>query len=255
MSFYFKFLLTSILVVLTFQLGAQSILFNSSGGTPDPSALIELRSTEKGMLVPRMKESDRLAIPSPAQGLLVFQNNGTVGFYFYNGSAWDTLGGATTVTNITTVTNVTSSGIAVIRDEKAASTNGGTFSAGAWRKRALNTIDGDLSFVSLGTDSTFTLDSGIYVITASAPAFKVDEHQIRLHNVTLGSVEAVGNMAFSNNFAVSSSTMTIVVSVGMSGETFEIQHQCASSSVSNNGFGIGGAWGENVYTQVKIEKL
>lgn len=232
----------------------QSIMFNSSGGTPDASAIMELESTDKGFLTPRMLEAQRLTISSPAQGLLVFQTNGTIGFYFYNGAAWDTLGGATSVTNISNVTNITSSGIAVIRDEKTSGTDGGTFTTGDWRQRDLNQIDGDLSFVTLGTDS-FTLDSGVYVITASAPAYNVDQHQIRLYNTTLGSAAAVGTMEFSGNaFNSSTSRITTVVSIGASGETFIIQHQSADSNVGD-GFGIGATWGENVYTQVKIEKL
>lgn len=233
---------------------SQNVLFNSSGGTPDPSALMELRSSDQGFLPPRMEESDRLGISAPAQGLTIFQTNGTIGYYFYNGTAWDTLGGATSVTNISNVINASSSGIAVIRDEKAASTAGGIFTSGAWRRRDLNTSAGDVSFLTFAADS-FLLDSGVYVITTSAPAFEVDEHQIRLYNNSLSSVAAVGTIAYSDKFAASNSTLTTVVTVGTGGEYFSIEHRCSTTSATANGFGIGATWGENVYTQVKIEKL
>ena len=128
---FIKNLITLVLVIWSVSASAQNVLFNSSGGSPDVSALMELRSTEQGFLTPRMLEAQRLGINTPAQGLLVFQTNGTVGFYFYNGIGWDTLGGATNVTNISNVTNVASSGIAVIRDEKATGVDGGRFQRNA----------------------------------------------------------------------------------------------------------------------------
>lgn len=43
--------------------------------TPDPSAMLDVSSTDKGMLVPRMTTAQRLAIPSPAESLLVFDTD------------------------------------------------------------------------------------------------------------------------------------------------------------------------------------
>lgn len=56
--------------------------------TPDPSAQLDVSSTSKGVLVPRMSLSDRDLIGSPAEGLLIYQTDNTPGFYYYNGSAW-----------------------------------------------------------------------------------------------------------------------------------------------------------------------
>lgn len=62
--------------------------------TPDPSAKLDVRSTDKGILVPRMTTAQRTAISNAATGLLVFDNT-TGTFWFYNGSAWTELvGGA-----------------------------------------------------------------------------------------------------------------------------------------------------------------
>lgn len=55
---------------------------------PDPSAILELDSTNSGLLIPKMTEAQRDAITSPATGLLIFQTNNSSGFYFYSGSAW-----------------------------------------------------------------------------------------------------------------------------------------------------------------------
>jgi hypothetical protein len=54
--------------------------------TPDNSAMLDIVSTGKGLLIPRMGLASRPA--SPATGLLIYQTDNTPGFYYYNGSAW-----------------------------------------------------------------------------------------------------------------------------------------------------------------------
>lgn len=51
------------------------------------SSVLDVKSTLKGLLIPRMTAAQRGAIASPAEGLLVYQTDGTKGFYFYN-AAW-----------------------------------------------------------------------------------------------------------------------------------------------------------------------
>ena len=50
---------------------------------PDASAALDIVSTTKGLLAPRMTSTQRLAIVSPAVGLLVYQTDAAAG-YFYN---------------------------------------------------------------------------------------------------------------------------------------------------------------------------
>ncbi len=56
--------------------------------TPETTAALEVKSTEKGILIPRMIQAQRDAITNPATGLLIYQTNNTPGFYHYNGTAW-----------------------------------------------------------------------------------------------------------------------------------------------------------------------
>ena len=58
--------------------------------SPDTSAMLEVNSTEKGMLAPRMTSAQRIAISNPAEGLLVFDTDINV-FYFYDGNVWTAL--------------------------------------------------------------------------------------------------------------------------------------------------------------------
>lgn len=61
--------------------------------TPNASAQLDISSTTKGILVPRMSTVQRNAIASPARGLLVFDTT-TNSFWFYNGTAWTNLSAA-----------------------------------------------------------------------------------------------------------------------------------------------------------------
>ena len=77
---------------IALQLQAQEgVAINNDGSAPDGSAILDLKSTTKGILIPRMTESQRTLISNVATGLLVYQTDGTSGFYFYNGSAWVSL--------------------------------------------------------------------------------------------------------------------------------------------------------------------
>lgn len=70
---------------------SQSVAINTDGSNPDSSAILDIKSTAKGLLIPRMTTAQRSAIVNPATGLLVFQTDGSKGFYYRNGSAWYSL--------------------------------------------------------------------------------------------------------------------------------------------------------------------
>ncbi|MEK6478371.1 hypothetical protein WJR50_12585 [Catalinimonas sp. 4WD22] len=75
-------------------LSAQSVVISEeSNANPAASAILDVQSTDQGVLVPRMTLAQRNNIPSPSNGLLIYQTNSTPGFYFYNGSAWEALKG------------------------------------------------------------------------------------------------------------------------------------------------------------------
>lgn len=77
---------------------AQTNIFPATGSagigttTPNASALLDMVSTTKGLLIPRMNKTQRDAIITPATGLMIYQTNSTPGFYFYSGSAWRIIG-------------------------------------------------------------------------------------------------------------------------------------------------------------------
>jgi hypothetical protein len=59
--------------------------------TPDASSVLDVNSTEKGVLVPRMTQTQRTNITDPATGLLVYQTDNTDGFWYFDGDAWVSL--------------------------------------------------------------------------------------------------------------------------------------------------------------------
>lgn len=59
---------------------------------PNASAILDVASTTKGVLIPRMTQAERDAITTPATGLLLFQTDGTAGFYYWDGAAFVQIG-------------------------------------------------------------------------------------------------------------------------------------------------------------------
>ncbi|MBK6346535.1 MAG: tail fiber domain-containing protein [Bacteroidales bacterium] len=67
------------------QLMAQ-VAINTDGSTPDNSAMLDVKSTSQGLLIPRMTLAQRNAIASPANGLMIYQTDNTPGFYYNSGT-------------------------------------------------------------------------------------------------------------------------------------------------------------------------
>lgn len=77
------FILIGLFVVST-NLFAQ-VGINTDNSAPDPSAMLHVKSTTKGMLTPRMSVVQRDAISNPAYGLLIFCTDNNA-FYFNSGT-------------------------------------------------------------------------------------------------------------------------------------------------------------------------
>jgi len=90
-KYLFASLATVLLSLISFPLiYAQGIGINETGAAPDPSAILDASSIDKGFLFPRMTTVERNNISSPALGLQVFDTN-TNSIWFFNGSQWESL--------------------------------------------------------------------------------------------------------------------------------------------------------------------
>ena len=83
--------ITSITLMLFTALSYAQVGINTN--TPDASSALEIESTTGGILIPRLSEAQRDAITSPATGLMIYQTNQILGFYFYDGIIWTKIAG------------------------------------------------------------------------------------------------------------------------------------------------------------------
>ena len=113
-----KYFLILFAITVSIYTNGQTNIFPTTGsagiGTliPNTSALLEINSITKGILIPRMTQTQRNAIVTPATGLMIYQTNGTSGFYYYSGSAWTQISNGkanSSLNNLSAITAISSS--------------------------------------------------------------------------------------------------------------------------------------------------
>jgi|GEM_PF-4407038 len=83
------FTLLSLIPFLTF---AQNVGINENGTAPNPGAILDVNSSDKGILIPRLETT---AVANPSNGMLVFQPSDQ-SFYFYKGMSWEKINSGAT---------------------------------------------------------------------------------------------------------------------------------------------------------------
>lgn len=79
-------ILLVLLISLFTKLSQSQVSINAVSTPPNGSAMLDVSSTQKGMLLPRMSLSDRDGITSPANSLLIYQTDNNPGYYFNAGT-------------------------------------------------------------------------------------------------------------------------------------------------------------------------
>ena len=74
---------------ISFSVNSQSVGINASGTSPDSSALLDLRATDKGFLITRV---DTVEISLPAFGLMTLAPRDSC-LYMFSGENWISIGG------------------------------------------------------------------------------------------------------------------------------------------------------------------
>ncbi len=78
--------ITALLALCTQTAKGQGLSVNTTGDAADTSAMLDVSSSSKGLLMPRMTSAQRDAIHLPASGLMVYVTDGTPGLYLNNGT-------------------------------------------------------------------------------------------------------------------------------------------------------------------------
>ena len=143
-----------------------------------------------------------------------------------------------------------------VRDEKPSGTSGGTFTAGTWLTRTLNTVKtNEITGASLSSNQ-FTLPAGTYYLEATAPVRGVHSNQLRLRNITDATDTLIGSTSFAQedddshgNFAHLKGKFTISAT-----KVFELQHR-GNDSRASDGLGVGSNFGTPaVFAEVLVWK-
>ncbi|HEY2727952.1 MAG TPA: tail fiber domain-containing protein, partial [Parafilimonas sp.] len=226
-----------LLAVLLFAntLFAQSNTFPPNGAagigttTPNKSSLLEVKSTTKGILIPRMTSTQKNAIASPATGLLIYQTNSSAGFYYYNGTAWTAVsskGANTSLSNLTATTAVNEDLLPAINDSLNLGNNffrwkdiyvqgnayindltvgdGGSIVGTALGRDALSVNTGDFN-TGIGADALTYNTTGTY--NAAVGAYALLNNTTADGNTASGAIALYANTTGNNNTAHGSSAL------------------------------------------------
>lgn len=104
-NFKIRNLFLVIIILLSSQAFSQNVGINSDGSTPDASAMLDIKATDAGLLIPRVTltgATDGTTITTPATSLLVWNTGsswGDAAFYYNSGTSgspvWSKIGAAT----------------------------------------------------------------------------------------------------------------------------------------------------------------
>jgi hypothetical protein len=147
---------------------------------------------------------------------------------------------------------------AIIEEQQASGTGGGTNTAGAWFTRVLNMLVRNANSIASLATNQVTLGAGTYYMAWSSPCGFSDQHQSRLFNVTDAAVVAYGSSEYSTSSSVTAATRSVggtVVTIAAS-KAFRIEHRVLTSSPNVNALGVANAFGNTqIYSRLEITQL
>jgi len=139
--------------------------------TPEASAALDITSTTKGLLIPRMTNVQRQAISSPVAGLMVYVTDFDGGrFMFYDGTEWGTISFTEKRPDAPTITGVTSSNSQQVTVSYTAPSNDGGSAITSYTATSNpGGITGTLSQAGSGSITVLGLTNGVtYTFTVTA---------------------------------------------------------------------------------------
>lgn len=197
-QFFFPLLLA---LLCSIKLFAQNVGINPTGAAPHPSAILDVSATNKGLLAPRMNQSQRDAIPSPATGLMIYQTDNTPGFYYYNGIAW------------TQMSSGSGSNFWSLNGSNIFNNNAGNVGIGTNNpstKLSIQTPINSTGWTHTGGADSIIVTEGIGGVSASIGT--ITNHAFRIHTNGVGklSIYPAGEVVVGSNSSGSFGKFTVV---------------------------------------------
>ncbi len=224
---FFRFAFTcSMGIILFLQTANGQNTFPSTGSagigttTPDASSLLEIKSTAKGILIPRMSQHQRDNISLPAQGLIIYQTNNSPGFYYYDGSQWNPVSGKNADQSLSNLTQPTAVNVDLLPDSNNTRSLGN--GRQAWENIYVDSIHFDDGTTSSGSfwkkkgSAVFYTNGNVGIGTNNPLArLQVSGGDAIINSLTVGngagsvsSNTVVGNSAFVSNTTGTNNTAT-----------------------------------------------
>ncbi|MBC7936365.1 MAG: hypothetical protein H7Y86_13525 [Rhizobacter sp.] len=97
-----NYLLLILFLVPAISVSAQNISINATGTAPDTSSMLDISSTNTGLLIPRMTSAQRDSIILPANALQIY-NTTTKSLNIYNNSRWESISSKASTNNLVNV--------------------------------------------------------------------------------------------------------------------------------------------------------
>lgn len=200
---------------------------------PDQSAALDITSSTKGLLMPRMSLQQREAIQNPAQGLVIYQTDFLSGFYFYDGKDWKSMTQEKSVAG--TDGDWTLAGNAVTAGSFIGTTNLQPLLFRVNNTRA-GSIDPNTGAVFLGELAGSTANTGTFNVAMGYNAFSTNTSGFR--NVAIGSAALNANTTGNNNFGLGFAALN--ANIGGSFNAALGSEALINNTSGSNNVGVGG---------------
>lgn len=171
--------------------------FGATAVTADASSIVDIQSTTKGLLIPRMTETQRDAIASPATGLQIFQTDGTSGFYYWDGAAW-----VAVTPSLTGLPYIALAGTSVATNDIVVDANANSYNFSILGQRsgltAINRITTIGDYSVIGNGAVLSIDDAndkLFIDVAAINGATIGDALTVVDNTT-GEIGVAPNLAF-----------------------------------------------------------
>jgi len=168
--------------------------FGINTASPNASAALDITSTSKGLLIPRLDIDDlstATPVSSPATSLIAYNTNTTtgVGFYYWDGSAWTAIGGGSSVNEIKDLTDGETGNHSLLLGKRPLGNGTINNDNTGIGYAALDFLSSGNNNIAIGYSSGGFLDAGsnnVLIGTSTAPSASSANNELNIANSIYG---------------------------------------------------------------------